>query len=314
MSEKGLESQAMDTPMAASPAQAGALLKEAREAQGLHIAALAVALKVPVKRLEALEAGQFEQLPDMVFVRSLALGVCRALRVDPAPIMVCLPEPQLSQFKITEAGLNTTFKDSPGTSHRGLMAQLSSPTGLGVLFLIVAIVVILAWPDKPLFGSESFFSKDTTKVDPVTASQNVPATSASEGALNPANAVVSSTIVAQQSAQVSVADSPVVAVNAVSAPVLPVDVPAVPATADALALPSLLELSGHGESWVQVIDGAGQFKLRKVMQDGEVVRVTGQLPLSVTVGRADEVSVSVRGKPMDLTPLARENVARFEVK
>jgi hypothetical protein len=33
---------------------AGALLREAREAQGLHVAALAVAMKVPVKKLEAL--------------------------------------------------------------------------------------------------------------------------------------------------------------------------------------------------------------------------------------------------------------------
>ena len=35
---------------------AGALLRAAREASGLHIAALAVAMKVPVKKLEALEA------------------------------------------------------------------------------------------------------------------------------------------------------------------------------------------------------------------------------------------------------------------
>lgn len=35
---------------------AGALLRQARESTGLHIAALAVAMKVPVKKLEALEA------------------------------------------------------------------------------------------------------------------------------------------------------------------------------------------------------------------------------------------------------------------
>ena len=35
---------------------AGKMLQTARVAQGLHIAALAVSLKVPVKKLEALEA------------------------------------------------------------------------------------------------------------------------------------------------------------------------------------------------------------------------------------------------------------------
>ncbi len=55
---------------------AGGLLKEARQAAGMHIAALAVALKVPVSKLEALEADNYAVLPDTVFVRALASSVC----------------------------------------------------------------------------------------------------------------------------------------------------------------------------------------------------------------------------------------------
>ena len=54
---------------------AGGLLREARQASGMHIAALAVALKVPVSKLEALEADNFTVLPDTVFVRALASSV-----------------------------------------------------------------------------------------------------------------------------------------------------------------------------------------------------------------------------------------------
>ena len=61
---------------------AGMLIRRAREASGLHIAALAVSLKVPVKKLEALEANRFELLPDAVFVRALAGSVCRTLKID----------------------------------------------------------------------------------------------------------------------------------------------------------------------------------------------------------------------------------------
>ena len=57
---------------------AGGLLKEARQAAGMHIAALAVALKVPVSKLEALEADNYAVLPDTVFVRALASSVCVA--------------------------------------------------------------------------------------------------------------------------------------------------------------------------------------------------------------------------------------------
>jgi cytoskeleton protein RodZ len=34
----------------------------------------------------------------------------------------------------------------------------------------------------------------------------------------------------------------------------------------------------------------------------------------VTVGDANQTDVQVRGKAFDLAPLARDNVARFEVK
>src|SRR3569832_822998 len=46
---------------AATDVSAGTLLRRAREGSGLHVAALAVALKVPVWKLEALEEGRAER-------------------------------------------------------------------------------------------------------------------------------------------------------------------------------------------------------------------------------------------------------------
>ena len=54
---------------------AGDMLRSARESRGMQIAALAVLLKVPVKKLEALESNRFDLLPDAVFVRALAASV-----------------------------------------------------------------------------------------------------------------------------------------------------------------------------------------------------------------------------------------------
>ena len=82
------EAPPVETPPAPS---AGALLRQAREASGLHIAALAVSLKVPVKRLEALEADRFDLLPSAVFSRALASSVCRALKIDSAAVLAQLP-------------------------------------------------------------------------------------------------------------------------------------------------------------------------------------------------------------------------------
>ena len=78
MSELG-EQTLESAPAASRPVR----LSEAREAAGLHIAALAAALKVPVRKLEALEAGRYEELPDLTFARALASSACRQLRIDP---------------------------------------------------------------------------------------------------------------------------------------------------------------------------------------------------------------------------------------
>ena len=76
----------------------------------------------------------------------------------------------------------------------------------------------------------------------------------------------------------------------------------------------VLVLRARSESWIQVRDSAGASVLQRNLTAGESVSVTGQLPLSVVVGRADATEVLVRGKPLDLTTVSRDNVARFEVK
>ena len=82
-------------PSANPPApSAGALLRQARMAQGLHIAALAAQMKVSPRTLEALEADRLEQLPDTAFARALAQSVCRQLKIEPQPVLSRLPQPK----------------------------------------------------------------------------------------------------------------------------------------------------------------------------------------------------------------------------
>jgi cytoskeleton protein RodZ len=75
-------------PQAAAPMPtAGQMIKEARLASGLHIGTLSNTLKVPVKKLEALEADDWQTPPEMVFVRALATSVCRQINIDSAPVL-----------------------------------------------------------------------------------------------------------------------------------------------------------------------------------------------------------------------------------
>jgi len=283
----------MDQPLQAadavfSTASAGALLKTAREAQGLHIDALAVTLKVPVLKLEALEADRHEVLSDLVFTRALAASVCRVLKTDPAPIMAALPQSELPRFKADVAGLNTSFKTVGvdfGLQHKN---RLASPLGLAVALLLLGVLVLFLLPQNKL-------AEVATDQAPA-----VPEVLRSEPVADPAA-------------------SPVVAPPAPLSPVAQIaTMPAEQAVAATVAAtdeaPAILMLQSRGASWAEVTDARGGLQLRKILEPGEQVRLTGPLPLSVVLGRADAVDVSVRGQRLDVTAISKANVARFEVK
>lgn len=80
-----------DSGMPFAPASPGALIRAARENQGLHLAILSVNLKVSIKQLEALEADQFDKLVEPVFARALAAKVCRIIKLDPAHVLSLMP-------------------------------------------------------------------------------------------------------------------------------------------------------------------------------------------------------------------------------
>jgi cytoskeleton protein RodZ len=96
-----------------------------------------------------------------------------------------------------------------------------------------------------------------------------------------------------------------------TSPSVPVSSAAMPASSGADALVFV----ASADSWITVTDATGKALLRRIVTPGETVGLSGTLPLSVVVGHAAGVTVQVKGKPFDLTPLARSGgVARFEVK
>ena len=69
------------------PPSAGGMIRNARQAQGIDLASLAAMLKIPLRRLEALENGRHEELQGPTFERALAQAACRVLKIDPKPVL-----------------------------------------------------------------------------------------------------------------------------------------------------------------------------------------------------------------------------------
>ena len=283
----------------------GAMLRKSREAAGLKIDALALSLKVPVNKLEDLEADRFDLLPDTVFVRALAASICRTLKVDATPILERLPHSTSPSLKTDESGINTPFRAAGAGSSFAFIAQLSKPLVFAVLALLIGAALLVFVPNKlpTVFVSQP-------KSEDVTLS--LPMTSPASSAVTATNHVLVESVQALQSAAPV---QPVSAPEAAStvtpnAPVATaVDVLPVSASSSAAIV-----FKARDTSWVEVVDARGTVQLRKNLTLGETIAVSGVLPLAVIVGRADNVDVLVRGQAFDLTRLAKDNVARFEVK
>ncbi|HWP12449.1 MAG TPA: DUF4115 domain-containing protein, partial [Ramlibacter sp.] len=91
-------------------------------------------------------------------------------------------------------------------------------------------------------------------------------------------------------------------------------VPAAVADDPAAPADGIVIFRTRGPSWVEVTDAKGVVAVRRLLGAGEAAGASGALPLQVTIGRVDATEVQVRGKPFDLRPVSRDNVARFEVK
>jgi len=273
---------------------AGDMLREAREAHGLHIDMVAAALKVSPQKLAALESDDIEALPDPVFARALAASVCRALRIDPAPVLAKLPGAQRPVLAEADRTMSKSLRSASPRS--GGAGALPSRPLVTVVILLLVGAAVLFWLPQSLFDrlsdSVSHLMQHSVPNEETVATPK-------QGSSTPA--------------AVSDAAAPAPAVEP-SPEVAPVE-PA-PATA-AAAAPSndLIVFVARDDTWISVTEPGGKQLLHRTVKAGETVGLTGTLPLAVVVGRASGVQVQVRGKPFYLTPIARSGgVARFEVK
>lgn len=325
----GVISVSTDVPESTGQLQlhsAGSMLRKAREAAGLHVAALAVSMKVPVKKLEALESDRFDLLPDMVFVRALASSVCRTLKIDPVPVLEKLPHSHKPQLVSAERDINTPF-DAYGTSAAlSLSSVFKKPVVLVVLLLLLTAAVVFFFPDFQKRGATEDAVPVTAKVLPESAQSMIPVpqdgsiplaktVGVPEGLLPPTGLQPAETTAPIAVQSPVPADSVVTSAGAIASTKLVVPTDKAAEVAAANASPAeMLVLKAKAPCWVKVLDAKGSVQILRVFAAGETVGVSGVAPLSVIIGAVDAMNVEVRGKPFSLVGIAKDNVARFEVK
>ena len=286
---------------------AGGLLRQARQAQGLHIAALAAAIKVVPRKLELLESDQYDKLTDATFTRALAQAVCRTLKVDAKPVLALLPPPNGHRLEQVSEGLKTPFHERPGRFVPRDWASLTSPALWLAVVLVAGAVLIYALPA----GWLPVPAKTASDTGAATGAGAPFAASAPEPEGQLAGAASSETLAPLPEPSTPLARSADLAAP-LAAPAAAPAAAAAPASAPPVAA-GMLQVRTTAQSWVGVVDARGNALLGRMVLPGEAIGLDGPVPLKVRIGNASATVLVYKGQPIELAPFTIGNVARLQL-
>jgi cytoskeleton protein RodZ len=282
-------------PPIPTPAGPGARLRAAREAAGLSLDQVAQQLKLAQRQVKALEEENFGELPGRTFSRGFVRNYARLLNLDAHDLLAQLPDaaqvPALESPALHSTG--TTIAELPSAD----VAKPNFARWLIPLVLVGCIVAAAAYewyggglaalnePRRERVAAPEPAATALTPLPNPLLSENRPATDASPAA---ADDNVSASRPMTTSAPV---------VTTAQSPPLPIDAP--------------LLLAYAGPSWTEVRDRSGQLLISRLVAADSNEAVRGAGPFDVVLGNAHVVTLTYRGKQVDLAPYTRQNVARL---
>ena len=313
---------------------AGSLLRQYREEREVELSQLAAVLKVRPEKLHALESDQYDQLPGLVFCRSLAMSVCRLLNADAAPVLALLPAVAAdanSQLHLERSRAIVKNHSTPfASSSPSLLQGKGSRIALAVAALLVAgTVALYVWPSdegNPVERTSSTGTRSETIIPPSLPSTagtrtspppvTAPATAPATGDDPILNLVTGLPALSGTTPPTAVADLATAAANAAGTTATAGNAAATETTSNTPAADApTLRILAKDTVWVQVRGGANRRTVLRqtTLAAGEEVVITQEPPLRVDIGRISAVEVQVNGQPYDLQPHARGTVARFDL-
>lgn len=257
------------------PLSPGRALAAQRQARGMTVTEVALRLKFSPRKIEALEAERYEELPGPAIVRGMIRGYAKLLGIDPAPLIEGL-QIQLKAGPMTMRPRNMDVP-FPRQPRRGSLIYVV----LSVLVLITVVGVVLEWTLRP--GVSARVTPPPVPAAPAPVPAAPPAAPATEPP-PPAPLVLSEAKPAELPRPTFVSGT-------------------------------RIELVFDRESWVEIRDAGGRVVFSQLNLPGTRKNVEGSGPFSLVIGNARGVKLRYNDAEVDLAPFMRAtDVARLTLK
>jgi cytoskeleton protein RodZ len=305
----------------------GQVLAAQREAMGWTVEQVADQLKLAVRQVVALEAGDYAALPSPAVTRGFVRAYAKLVKVDPAPLVaqIAIDTPPESEINTsaTRRPSQASFSQAKFPSH-GKRASL--PLGWIAAAVVLVAAGAAAWKFGLIPGVQH---AETTTAAPAPANGAAPdATrgSATETLQNPSVPLISVPSSAPAAAPTGAvvnepattatgapptsqpaapanpvtSQAPAAAAAAGLATPAPSAAAATPATTAAADAANVLVLNVREDAWIEVKPAKGAAMIKRLVKAGSTETFKVDQPVRVIVGNPGGVSATLRGAPVAL--------------
>ena len=300
----------------------GKTLAAQREALGWSVEQVADQLKLAVRQVVALEAGDYANLPGPAVVRGFVRAYAKIMKLDPAPLVAMIA---LDTAPAPDTTPTTVRRDKP-TSFSEVRFPTNGKRSRPPYGLIAGVVVVIGagiavWQ----LGLVSAFlpaAGTSAASAPVASAPSNPAASVTV-LPSPVTGAVSTpieTTTVKPGEENKPLQSPSVPLISVPPPAATAPAAAPAAATPAAATPAApasgnsLVLTVREDSWVEVKRAKGRPLLSKLLKAGSTETVEIKEPVTLVVGKPSGVDASLRGAALPLPPVAGGTVARVAVQ
>jgi cytoskeleton protein RodZ len=286
----------------------GRTLAAQREAMGWAVEQVADQLKLAVRQVVALEAGDYASLPGPAVVRGFVRAYAKIVKLDPAPLVALIA---LDAPGPTDATGTTVRRDKPASFSEVRFPSHGKRASLPIVPIAAAVVVIAAaaaaWHyglvqrvlnrgEAPAAASAPAAVLQPNVVAPVASAPAAPALEAN----------------ALQNPSVPLISVPPPSTTSAGSPAAGVATATVAAPA-AAAGANALTIVVREDSWVQVKRAKGEPLISRVVKAGTTESFEITEPVTLTVGKPGAVSATLRGAAVEL-PAESGKAARVNLK
>ena len=268
--------------------QLGELLANARKMRELSQKEIASRLNLREETISALDANDFDKLPDPAYVMGYIRNYARAVGLNADTLISTYVD-----MTVTEAPQEILSDDKPIVVQAGIKNKFVQIMTLLVTFSL-AILLFIWWQDQRLAGTALSYTGART----------------SEGGKYPGGFTYTYEIVAHPET-LAVVETDAPENNDLKKLQTTATIEDSQDLITSQTNSDTLKMELTTESWIEVYDALGKQLYFDLAKPREKIRLTGTAPFSVTLGNARAVSVNFNGKPFDTGKYTKFAVANF---